>query len=64
MLQCLHWEIYMIPNNIEYKHIHGAIEYRLRMYFYIYFLETKHDFKQWEEEYNQIYLTNYNHDIA
>ena len=30
MLQCLQWEIYMIPNNIGYKHIHGAIEYRMR----------------------------------
>ena len=25
MLQYLHWEIYMIPNNIGYKHFHGAI---------------------------------------
>ena len=31
MFQCLHWEIYMIPNNIGYKHIHGAIEYRTRL---------------------------------
>ena len=33
MLQCLRWEIYMIPNNIGYKHIHGAIEYRMRLSF-------------------------------
>ena len=33
MLQCLHWEIYMIPNIIGYKHIHGAIEYRTRLSF-------------------------------
>ena len=33
MLQCLHQEIYMTPNNIGYKHIHGAIEYRMRLYF-------------------------------
>ena len=29
-MQCLYWDIYMIPNNIGYKHIHGAIEYRMR----------------------------------
>ena len=34
MLECLHWEIYMIPNKIGYKHIHGAIEYRMRFPFY------------------------------
>ena len=33
MLQCLHWEIYMIPKNIGYKHIHGAIKYRMKLYF-------------------------------
>ena len=31
MLQFLHWEIYMIPNIIGYKHIHGAIKYRMRL---------------------------------
>ena len=33
MLQFLHREIYLIPNNIGYKHIHGAIEYRMRFSF-------------------------------
>ena len=64
VLQCLHWEIYMIPNNIGYKHIHGVIEYRMRMSFYLFLWKTMHDLKHWEKEYNQIYLTNYNHDKA
>ena len=50
MLQCLHWEIYMIPNNIGYKHIHGAIEYRMRLYFYYFIWKTRHDLKHWEKE--------------
>ena len=41
MLQFLHWEIYMISNNIGYKHIHGAIEHRMRLSFYFFSLENQ-----------------------
>ena len=64
MLQCLGRDIYMIPNSIGYKHIHGAIEYRMRLSFYIFLWKTEHDLKLREKEYSQIYLTNYNHDKA
>ena len=50
MLQFFHWGIYMIPNSIGYKHIHVAIEYRMRLSFYLFLWKTKHDFKHWEKE--------------
>ena len=43
MLQFLGQEIYMIPNSIGYKHIHGAIEYRMRLSFYLFLWKTKHN---------------------
>ena len=64
ILQFLQWEIYMIPKQIGYKHIHGAIEYRMRLYFYLFLWNAMHDLKHSENEYNHIYLTNYNHDKA
>ena len=64
MLQCLHQDIYMIPNNIGYNHIHGAREYRMRLYFYLFLWKTRHDLKHWYKEQNRIYLTNYTQDKA
>ena len=50
MLQFLHWDIYMVPNNNGYKHIHGAIEYRMSLPFYLFLSKTRHDLKHWEKE--------------